>query len=408
MTNVSRTITSGSRIKGLKLYESITDYTVFDLETTGLWVNSDCKIIEISALKVRNDEVAETFSTLVNPKIHIPSAATRINHITDEMVENAPAIEDIFDDFLAFIGDDVLVGHNIDSFDYNIIYDLHIRFKGTPFQNQYIDTLSLAKKAFPELPSHKLTDLAEHLNIDRSEAHRAEKDCYMNFSLYKELKPLISENNTRTIPIKTDKGEKKYASVVNKSGMQNIFKGTACIVYGAFKNIDNDKVQNIVRELGAEYADYFCYSADYLILGEDMYEKYIKRIPDELIDSVALRTAARVLSERDFIYFSDMIISTESNTLDVSFSVDVSGKKICLTGEFACGEREQLENTLISFGAVIKGTVIKSLDYLVIGKYGNPDWKDGKGNKYIKAEKYNRQGSVIKIIDECDFIKGVN
>lgn len=76
------------RQKGEKLFTSVNDYTVFDLETTDVMV-SQCKVIEISALRVRDNAVVDTFSSLVNPQIHIPGKITSITHITDEMVEGA-------------------------------------------------------------------------------------------------------------------------------------------------------------------------------------------------------------------------------------------------------------------------------------------------------------------------------
>lgn len=398
---------SVTRYKGKKIYECVSDYTVFDLETTGFHINDSCKIIEISALRVRNDYVEDVFTTLVNPQIHIPGAATKINHITDEMVESAPIIENVFDDFLSFIGDDILVGHNIDTFDYNLIYDVYVRLKGKPFQNQYIDTYNLSRIYLRELPCHKLADLANHLNIEIHDSHRAEADCYTTYSLYKELKPLIKAGCGHTVLLKESKNEKIYGSVTEDVRFDNVFKDSICIVYGAFENIDTNNIRNIFTELGAECVDYLCYSAKYLILGDKMFKKYIKRVPDELIDGVMHNTNVRIISEHDFIRLSNIIISSNPHSLDIDFACNVEGKKICLTGEFATGSREELENTLIAKGAVVKSNVIKTLDYLIIGKIGSPDWKDGKGSKLTKAEKYNNDGCNIEIIEEHQFIKGV-
>ena len=119
---------------------------------------------------------------------------------------------------------------------------------------------------------------------------------------------------------------------------------------------------------------------------------------------IAIRTNVRVLSESDFITYSEALISMNSNSLNVSFSYDVSGKTVCLTGNFKCGERAALENTLIANGAIIKANVIKKLDYLIIGAHGSDDWKDEKGAKRIKAEEYNNNGGKIAIIEESNFI----
>ena len=101
---------------GKRLAAYVPDYVVFDLETTGTNVHED-SIIEISALKAEGGIVTDTFSTLVNPQCPIPYYATQVNGITDEMVAEAPLLKEALPEFLDFIGDSVLVGHNIHTFD---------------------------------------------------------------------------------------------------------------------------------------------------------------------------------------------------------------------------------------------------------------------------------------------------
>ena len=74
-----------SEKSGKKLNMAVDDYVIFDLETTGVNVNTDA-VIEISGIRVRAGEVVDEFSTLVNPGRLIPFNATQINGITDEMV----------------------------------------------------------------------------------------------------------------------------------------------------------------------------------------------------------------------------------------------------------------------------------------------------------------------------------
>nr|MCR4557036.1 3'-5' exonuclease [Saccharofermentans sp.] len=102
------------------LLQYIPDYVIFDLETTGLDTDEDA-IIEISALKVRDGSVVDEYSTLVNPGMHIPYEASCVNGIVDEMVKDAPETEKALKGFIAFIGNDVLVGQNIKRFDLKFI-----------------------------------------------------------------------------------------------------------------------------------------------------------------------------------------------------------------------------------------------------------------------------------------------
>ena len=106
--------------RGKRLSQYLGDYVVFDLETTGVRQGVD-RIVEISAIRVRSHQPAGEYTTLADPEMHIPKAATAVNGITDEMVEGAPKMADAVQGFLDFIGNDILVGHNIHTFDLNFI-----------------------------------------------------------------------------------------------------------------------------------------------------------------------------------------------------------------------------------------------------------------------------------------------
>ncbi len=174
------------RNKGNRLTKYVPDYVVFDLETTGINVNTD-NIIEISAVKVRNRTIVEEFSTLINPGRPIPYRATMVNHITDEMVQTAPDIAEGISGFLTFVGNNVLVGHNIHNFDLNFVYDAVMNLYGKEFRNDYIDTLLMSKKCLPQLTGYKLVDIAAYFGINTDGAHRALQDCIMNQKCYEEM-----------------------------------------------------------------------------------------------------------------------------------------------------------------------------------------------------------------------------
>ena len=107
--------------RGKRIDKYVSQYVVFDLETTGISPKRD-EVVEISAIKVREGQVVEEFTTLVNPQRPIPYSASAVNNITDEMVMDAPYFSQVLMDFFEFIGDMVLVGHNIHTFDMNFIY----------------------------------------------------------------------------------------------------------------------------------------------------------------------------------------------------------------------------------------------------------------------------------------------
>ena len=175
-----------TRNKGKRLSKYVTDYIVFDLETTGINPDWDA-IIEISAVKVCGGKCAAEYSTLVNPGRHIPARATAVNGITDDMVKDAPDIKTAIAGFMEFIGNGVLVGHNIHTFDMKFIQRDAQAYWGKVFSNNYIDTLPLARQCLPKLRSHKLTDLAAHYHINADDAHRALADCGMNQKVFERL-----------------------------------------------------------------------------------------------------------------------------------------------------------------------------------------------------------------------------
>ena len=193
--------------QGKLLNEYIEDYVVFDLETTGVSPYND-EVIEISAVKARKGKVVEEFSELVNPKRTIPFAASRVNNITDDMVSDAPFFDEVLRHFLEFVGEDVLVGHNIQSFDMKFIYRDCERYFHQLITNDYVDTLILAKRCFPEWRHRRLGDLADYYGISTRGAHRALADCRMNQRVFELLgkemnteKKKTLDSNVKTCPL---------------------------------------------------------------------------------------------------------------------------------------------------------------------------------------------------------------
>ena len=172
--------------KGRLINKYVPDYVLFDLETTGTSSNYD-KVIEISAVKVQSGVIVDEFSQLVNPGRPIPFAASMVNHITDDMVAEAPEFEEILQAFMDFAGDSILVGHNVNSFDMKFLYRDSERYFGQTVTNDYIDTLKLARLCLPDLGHHRLSDLAQYYGISTEGAHRALNDCRMNQQVFEQL-----------------------------------------------------------------------------------------------------------------------------------------------------------------------------------------------------------------------------
>lgn len=157
------------------------DYVVLDLETTGLCAGRDL-IIEFAAVKVRNGQVVDTFQSLCDPGFPIPPAIEAITGITTEMVRNSPNPRSVLPDFLDFVGDGYIVGHNV-------LFDVRfITASAGTFKNTYIDTMAIFRKLHPRLPHHRLSDMVEFYNKKNDSAHRALSDCLATKVCFDALK----------------------------------------------------------------------------------------------------------------------------------------------------------------------------------------------------------------------------
>ena len=146
------------------------DYTVIDLEMTGLHPKNDA-ILEVGAAKIRNGEVTDTMDIFVNPGRKITQEITELTGITDEMVKEGLSPAAAFHKTAEFIGDDILVGHNI-IFDYSFLKQQAVNEK-VPFEKKAVDTLKAARKCMLRPEKKSLECLCDYLDIEREREHRA-------------------------------------------------------------------------------------------------------------------------------------------------------------------------------------------------------------------------------------------
>jgi DNA polymerase-3 subunit alpha (Gram-positive type) len=148
-------------------------YVVFDLETTGFSPIND-RIIEIGAVKVKDRKIIDSYSTFINPKRMIPYHITELTTITDDMVREAPTIQEKLPEFLEFCKGSVLVAHNA-GFDTSFIKK-NCRDLGLEYDYAVLDTVPLARFLYPELKKVKLNIVAKHLGVSLDNHHRAVDD----------------------------------------------------------------------------------------------------------------------------------------------------------------------------------------------------------------------------------------
>ncbi len=161
-------------------------YVVFDVETTGSSPEKGA-ITEIGALKIAGNKVVEEFSTLVNPGRPIEPFVVRLTGITDEMVADAPAPEEVMSRFEEFSEGTVLVGHNV-GFDCSFVAAAR---GGDPLPNPVLDTLKLSRALVPGLRRYKLSALAGHFGVRETPNHRALADAAATAGVLLKLLKLL-------------------------------------------------------------------------------------------------------------------------------------------------------------------------------------------------------------------------
>jgi DNA polymerase III subunit epsilon len=169
------------------------DYCVFDFETTGMSARSD-KVIDIGIVKIQKGKITDTFSSFINPGRHIPYFITSLTGITNSDVEDAPYFEDVFNSIKSFIGNSILVAHNL-SFDYNFLKNECTSANLNMPSNEAICTLKLAKKLYPQLPSKSLGNLIKTFKIKHRNVHRGLGDATATAKLFIKMHGTLREDH---------------------------------------------------------------------------------------------------------------------------------------------------------------------------------------------------------------------
>lgn len=150
-------------------------YVVFDVETTGFKPEEGHVIIELAGQKFTGPEVLAEFNHLVRPARALDPSAIAVHGITEDLLAaEGRAVGDVIPEFLDFIGDSVLIGHNV-PFDIGFVNSHLTKLERPLLPNQTLDTLELARK-YLLLPSYSLKSVAQYLKVPQPTAHRAMAD----------------------------------------------------------------------------------------------------------------------------------------------------------------------------------------------------------------------------------------
>lgn len=267
-----------SRIeKGRSLLEELNDYVVLDLETTGLDPKYD-SIIEVAAIQIHDGEIVQTFQSLINPGFEIGDFITDLTGITNEMLLTAPNLEQVFPEFLSFVGDSTVIGHSV-NFDVNFIYDNCMYLFDKPFRNDFIDTMRLSRRLFKEERHHRLIDLVSRFKIAKEVEHRALSDVLMTNQCYVYMKKYIQEHDldfSSLLPSKKGTSAKDILPTCTEFD-ENNFAFSKCFVFtGVLDKMSRSDAMQAVVNFGGTCADSVTRITNYLVLGSFDYSSSIK------------------------------------------------------------------------------------------------------------------------------------
>ncbi|OGX15090.1 MAG: hypothetical protein A2166_06655 [Omnitrophica WOR_2 bacterium RBG_13_41_10] len=173
------------------------EFTIFDTETTGLEPRSGDRIIEIAGIRFKGKERIAAFQTLVNTKRPISPAASAVNHITTDMLKDAPAIEKIMPDFLKFIQGSCLCSYNA-PFDLEFLAnELKLLGNSLPPDLITVDILTMARRLLPNLECYALWFVAKALGIETEQKHRALGDVELTWEAFNRLKNILDAKGIR-------------------------------------------------------------------------------------------------------------------------------------------------------------------------------------------------------------------
>lgn len=265
--------------KGKSLVTFPPDYTVIDVETTGLDPEY-CDIIEIAAVRYSGGHKVGEYVSLVKPSDPVDEYITKLTGITDEMLKDAPDPAAALRGFCDFVGSDLLVGYNV-NFDINFLYDKIKLFLSETFSNSFVDVMRIARRALPGCENYKLKTVADALKISPTGSHRAAVDCETCAAVLEALKEKIAADGGSLDDFSSHFGKRQLkASDITTDGSAidetHPLFGKVCVFTGVLEKMQRRDAMQIVADLGGINADKVTKKTDFLILGNNDFCSSIK------------------------------------------------------------------------------------------------------------------------------------
>lgn len=259
------------RNKGKSLLQLPKNYSIIDIETTGLspeWND----ILEVSSIRIRNNEVVDKFSRLLKPDDfnEVDPYIEKLTGISTNMIlESGGEPKEVLGDFLTFVGSDTIIGHNV-NFDINFLYDnIKLQFQ-KEFTNDFVDTYRLSKYyAFPTIKKQSLINLSQLFDLGTTTFHRSLADSFTTFEIYNKI---LSELGDDWVPPRKKRHQisHKASDVVGdpeKIDIYNPFYNANVVFTGKLTQFTRANAQKLIANIGGNPQDGVNKSTNYLVSG---------------------------------------------------------------------------------------------------------------------------------------------
>ena len=211
----------------------------------------------------------------------IPQFIIDLTGITNEMLDNAPTPEVVFAQLYDIIRDRTIIGHNI-NFDINFLYNAFLRFN-FKLSNDYIDTLRISRKLYPDQKHHRLCDMVQILGIEYDTQHRAESDVLATIQCYEKMRDRVAKDiGFDSFVASFRRKRSKYdilagiALAVDEIDETNPLFEKVVVFTGALSKMTRKEALQIVSNLGGIPSDSVTKKTNYLVVGNEEFVSSVK------------------------------------------------------------------------------------------------------------------------------------
>lgn len=365
-------------------------FAVIDVETPS---RKNDRISSIAIVLMDECEIVDEFHALVNPETDFDLINTKLTGISAATVKNAPVFSDLWPKISSMLEGRILVAHGA-AFDLSVLKKTCHAYGLLLPSEQYYCTLALSKQFFPELTRYRLNDLCSEFGL-MLEHHHAESDCLACAQI---LQRMLRLGLVLPEPSGREQEQTHERSFSQRNGLSETSKELNELL-SLLQTMTDD------GQVSIDEFSQLCYwiSSHEHLSGEFPFDRIMEALSDILKDGI--------VSSEELDELCDVIdevidpVSHADSTTDIS----LSGKQVCLSGDFDHGSKKEIKALLESKGAIIRNTVVKKLDYLIVGNQGNAAWVSGNyGSKIKKAMELQNAGEKVQIIREDELFEALN